>query len=260
MIASVQISTPLSWPTREHWLLAWLEGDTLGKVLSTVRGDWGRRTPGYLSQLKMAIKLAKDHGDYAPSQGTISNIENDAKSIMDLHPEVRLDLLRLYPLSEIQIKELDERFKLKLPLVHKTEYLNNSGIDTPNSAMVWFTDVLNAAAETRLPVPKAYLESKGVDERDCEAILITDGVLMPESVRSVFPSGMFLVCTPKVEIKSTSTLVYRCGKEYVVLPSASKQARVPVMSADGKNGDFVSHDDERLEFLGVSIVRSYPDE
>lgn len=94
--------------------MAWIEGETLGEVLSSVREDWGRRTPGYLSQLKMAATLEKVHGKYAPSQGTISNIENDLYDIMDLQPDVRLDLLKLYPLKDNQIAELDQRFSLRL--------------------------------------------------------------------------------------------------------------------------------------------------
>lgn len=260
LYATPVLNNHLSLPLQEVWrALALLEGKTLGAVLRGRRRDLSG-TPGFLSVAAMGQHLIEKFGEDLGRTGAwISNLEHDRAKLIKLLPEVRLELLKLYRLTDEELARLDERFGLGLPL-QKTVYLNNSGSDSSTSAMVWFTDVLNAEAGERLPVPRTFLESKGVDEKDCEAILITDGILMPESIRAVFPSGMFLVCTPKADIKASSTLVYRCGEKYALLPNGMRHNRVPVMNADGSEGNFVGQDDDRLEFLGVSIARIYPDE
>ena len=242
---------------RGAWFaLAWLEGETLGAILKERRADLDEQS-GFLSQTKMSVELKRKFKKLAPSQSTISNIENEAKDISDFYPEVILELLKLYHFTEEELNTLNERFSLKLPLSRESNYLNNIGTTDQFSATVFINDVLNAGAGERLPVPKSYLEEKGVEEKDCRALLIDDNVLMPEVLRTALPSGMYLVITEAADPKPESLMAYKCGSKYVVLRNDSSENKVPVMTLDGAEGDFVSKSDERLAYLGVSIGRFF---
>jgi hypothetical protein len=228
MIASPTMNTLLSLSPRELWALAWLEGQTLGEVLKTVRKDWGRRTPGYLSQLKMAAMLEKVHGEYAPSQGTISNIENDLVPIYDLHESVRLDLLKLYPLSDEQIAELDERFELRLPKPSNVENFTSDGpVFLGNVDGVTIRNVGNPD-EGGYTLPLDALQ--GRDSDNCFFVTATGGILACPEVRAAHSplTKIFFDRTKKPEEGSMVAYKIKGEESYVLKVWHEKPPPVPV--------------------------------
>ena len=189
------------------------------------------------------------------SQAQVWKLEQNQVDITKWFPERQLALLRAYRFTDTEIRDLSDRYGLAV-----TEYLNNLVSSSSNSAIVWFTDVLNAGVGERLPVPRTFLESKGVKEEDCEALLISGEVLMAESVRPALPTGAYLVVSSKAKPLAGRFLVYEHKElnSYVVFRYVEAPVRVPEMKADGSAGNFMGPDDANLKFVGVSIASINP--
>ena len=234
--------------------LAWLDGDTLGSILKERRADLEGQ-PNFLSQTKMSVQLKRRFKKLAPSQSTISNIENDAKEVADFYPEVILELLKLYHFTDAELNTLNERFSLKLPLARKSEYLNNSGNEGLDSAIVWFRDIRNYDGGG-IPVHRDLLE--GISEDDVSGIMVTDNVLMPPALSQQYPIGTVLFCSEKASPKENDVLAfkYKGLDRYVLLERRHLASPNPVMNQDQSVGDLVSPSDSRLEFLGISLFET----
>ncbi len=255
MIASGTINKHLSWAFEECFVLASLEGETLGEILSARRDDL-KGTPKFLSQGQMTKRVRQEFGEKALSQGRVSYFENDLADFMTLQPEIRLSLLKLYHFTEQELNTLNDRFSLRLPLARESVYLNKSGSDPLKSAIVWINDLAGERGGS-YPMDRETLEREGVTAEDCKGFVVDADVLMPEPLRDMIPDKTVLFCTPKVTPKVDNLLTYTCrdsGKK-VLIQHSERGTRVPVMSADGSDADFVSENDERLEFVGVSIGR-----
>lgn len=251
------LTNHLSLPLKEVWrALAILEGRTLGEVLRVRRGDL-KDTPGFLSVAAMGQALIEEYGpDLGRTGAWVSSLEHDRAKIIKLLPEVRLKLLRLYRFTDKELEDLNARFNLKLPLASKSEYLNKLGTTPPNSVIVWINEVSGGEGGS-YPMRREALEREGVAQEDVRAFRIDDDVLMPQTLRDSLSGGTVLFCTTKVTPETGNLMAYICrddGKK-VVLQHSNKKIRIPVTSADSTEGDFVSEDDVRLEFIGVSIGR-----
>lgn len=251
MVATLPITDPLSWPSKESWDLAWLEGEKLGQVLSNVRSDWGRRTPGYLSQLKMSFILRDKHGKYAPSQGTISNIENDMVSIMDLQPDVRRDLLKLYPLTDKQISELDERFSLGLSTQEtvSTPIVSLEGVSLVALRIVGDSQ----GVEDKLTVLETMLD--GYSAKSCLAIQTVGGTLACHKILDEYRNVSTFLFTTELSPVEGSIVLYRFRgtSRYLICIYTEASKHFPVSSFDGSMNLFVDSGDPKLEFCGVQF-------
>ena len=251
----------LSSGYKEAHPLAWLEGKTIGEVLKERRKDLQGKSD-FLSQGRMSQELKKRFARRAPSQGTISYIENDTSFPIDLHPEVRLALLRLYAFTDRELETLNERFCLELPLYanaprldsfnHTSEIPDISKSKTFHSVNMVTLKSMGNFIEGGYAVPDVLLKGR-ISERVIAVAVAGDTLVCPE-VRRKYQSKQVLLFDTTLEPSEGDTVLYQLEEdERPILRAYRQQAGVITVQTTDNSDALILRPDDKVRRIGVKF-------